>query len=162
MAVLWLIPVAALCGRMLCEQHQRYALKQYPIVSMRGTFFDANRERAAMLTAFLQHVRGGTLVVIPEGVTLDYLAGATTPLTYHTFTPVEIDDPRVELPILREISDKPPDRIAIVDRDVREFGYRGFGIDYGLHLAKWISAHYRREAQMRGSRFWMVVLRRAR
>src|SRR5260221_4232990 len=162
LAVLWLLPVAVICGRMLLEQHQRYALKPYPIVTMRGTVFDANRERAAMLTAFLQHVRGGTLVVIPEGVTLDYLAGATTPLTYHTFTPVEIDDPRVELPILREISDKPPDRIAIVDRDVREFGYRGFGIDYGLHLAKWISAHYRREAQMRGSRFWMVVLRRAR
>ena len=159
LAVLWLIPVAAICGNMLWEQHQRYALKQYPIVSMRGTFLDANRERAAMLTAFLQHVRGGTLVVIPEGITLDYLAGATTTLTYHTFTPVEIDDPRVELPILTEISARPPDRIAIVDRDVREFGYRGFGIDYGLHLARWITAHYQPEAQLRGAKFWMVVLR---
>jgi hypothetical protein len=162
LAALWLIPVAVICGVMLWEQHQRYAQKRYPIASMRGTFFDANPERAAMVTSFLEHVHGGTLVVIPEGITLDYLAGATTTLTYHTFTPVEIDDPRVELPILQELSARPPDRIAVVDRDVAEFGYRGFGVDYGLHLTRWINAHYRPEAQLRGSRFWMVVMRRAR
>jgi hypothetical protein len=128
---------------------------------MRGTFYDANRDRAAILSTFLQHVHGGTLVVIPEGITLDYLAGAKTTLTYHTLTPVEIDDPRVELPILRELSAHPPDRIAVVDRDVREFGYSGFGIDYGLELARWIAAHYTVEAPLRGRTFWMIVLKRA-
>jgi hypothetical protein len=162
LAALWLIPIATICGLMLWEQHERFAQKQYPIVSMRGTFFDANPERAAMLTDFLKHVHGGTMMVIPEGITLNYLAGATTTLTYHTFTPVEVDDPRVELPILQELSAKPPDRIVVVDRDVREFGYRGFGVDYGLHVTKWINAHYRLEAQLRGSRFWMVVMRRSR
>lgn len=162
LAALWLIPVVVACGLILWEQHQRYELKRYPIVSMRGTFYDVNRGRAGVLTTFLEHVKSGTLVVIPEGISLDYLAGVTTTLTYHTFTPVEIDDPRVELPIVREISAKPPDRIAIVDREVKEFGYRGFGVDYGFHLAKWIAAHYRPEAQLRGPEFWMVVLRRAR
>lgn len=160
LAALWLIPIAVLCGRMLWEQHERFALKVHPIVSMRGTFYDANRDRAAAISTFLRHVRGGTLVVIPEGITLDYLAGAKTTLTYHTLTPVEIDDPRVELPILHELSSQPPDRIAVVDRDVREFGYRGFGIDYGLALQRWIAAHYQVEARLQGQTFWMVVLRK--
>ncbi len=157
---LWMIPIAVLCALTLWNQNRRYAAKEYPIVSARGTFFDANHDRASILTAFLQHVHGGTLVVIPEGITLDYLAGATTPLTYHTLTPVEIDNPAVEVAILRELSAHPPDRIAIVDRDVREFGYRGFSIDYGLALTRWIKAHYAVEAPLRGGSFWMVVLRR--
>ena len=33
-------------------------------------------------------------------------------------------------------------RNAIVNRDVREYGYRGFGIDYDQRLTAWIVAHY--------------------
>jgi hypothetical protein len=160
LAALWLIPIGVLCGRQLYEQHARYAVKTHPIVSMRGTFYDSNADRAAILDDFLRHVRGGTLVVIPEGLTLNYLAGATTPLTYHTLTPVEIDDPRIEAAIVRELAARPPDRIVILDRDVREFGYRGFGVDYGMHLAAWVGAHYDVEARLRGPRFWMVVFKR--
>lgn len=157
---LWLIPVAVLCTLTLWDQHRRYAVKLHPIVSDRGTFYDSNADRAAILTTFLRHVHGGTLVVIPEGITLDYLASATTPLSYHTLTPVEIDSPPVESAIVRELVAHPPDRIAIVNRDVREFGYRGFSVDYGLSLTNWIKAHYAVEAPLRGKTFWMIVLRR--
>jgi hypothetical protein len=160
LAPLWLIPITVLCALTLWDQHRRYEVKVHPIVSARGTFYDSNADRASILTTFLQHVRGGTLVVIPEGITLDYLAGATTPLTYHTLTPVEIDSPPVEIAILRELVAHPPDRIALVDRDVREFGYRGFSVDYGLSLTRWIKAHYAVEAPMHGATFWMLVLRR--
>ena len=61
LAVVWLIPIAVMCGRGLWAQHEKFALKRYPIVSTRGTFFDANRDRAAIVTSFLQHVHGGTL-----------------------------------------------------------------------------------------------------
>jgi hypothetical protein len=157
---IWLLLIGAIAVRGLCDQHQRYAMKQYPIVSSRGTFYDANEDRAAILTQFLQRVHGGTLVVIPEGITLDYLGHATTPLTYHTFTPVETDDPRVEQEITHEMALHPPERIALVDREVREFGYRGFGVDYNLQLAAWIQRHYRGEVRWRGSRFYLVLLHR--
>lgn len=160
LAAVWLIPIVAICGRALWEQHQRFEAKIYPIASARGTFFDANRDRAAILSLFLQHVHGGTLVVIPEGITLDYLAGAKTTLTYHTLTPVEIEEPHVEAAILRELVTHSPDRIAIVDRDVREFGYRAFGLDYGRELARWIYARYAVEAPLRGRTFWMYVLKK--
>lgn len=156
----WLLLFGAIAVRGLYDQHQRFAAKTHPIVSARGTFYDANDDRAAILTGFLRRVHGGTLVVIPEGITLNYLAGATTPLTYHTFTPVETDDDGVERAILTEISARPPDRIAIVDRDVREFGYRGFGVDYNTTLAAWIKEHYRGEARWRGKRFFLLSLLR--
>ena len=84
----------------------------------------------------------GTLAVFPEGITINYLTRTTTPLSFHTFTPPETADPRVEDEILREIQKHPPDRIAIVNRNVREYGSRGFGVDYDRRLMAWIDAHY--------------------
>jgi hypothetical protein len=159
-AAIWLLPALVISGRGLVEQDERFAQKTHPIVSTRGTFYDANPDRASMLTAMLQRVHGGTLAVIPEGITLNYLAEARTPLTFHTFTPVEIDEPHIEAAILRELEAHPPQHIALVDRDVREFGYRGFGVDYAQAPAAWIRAHYTPEARWRSPRFWLVLLRR--
>ncbi len=160
-SVWWLPLIALLCGRDLVEQHQRFAMKESPIVSARGTFYDANPDRARILNAFIAGVHGGTLAVMPEGITLNYLTQTRTPLTYHTFTPVETAYPPVEDDILRELAAHPPDRVAIVDRDVREFGYRGFGIDYDRRIAQFLQTRYAVEAQWRAPRFWMVVLRSA-
>jgi hypothetical protein len=135
----WLFLVAMLCARDLWEQHERWGVKIYPIVTARGTFYDHNADRARALSELKPT---GTLAVFPEGITINYLTRTTTPLSFHTFTPPETADPRVEDQILREIEAHPPDRIAIVNRDVREYGYRGFGVDYDQRLARWIFAHY--------------------
>jgi hypothetical protein len=83
-----------------------------------------------------------------------------TTLTYHTLTPVETAPESVESAILGELAAHPPDRVAIVTRNVREFGYRGFGIDYDLRIAAWLRAHYREEGRWGGERFQLVLLRR--
>jgi hypothetical protein len=158
---IWWIPlIALLCGRDLAEQRVRYALKISPIVSPRGTFYDANPDRAEVLNAFLQRVHGGTLAVLPEGITLNYLTQSRTPLTFHTFTPVETAAPAVEDSILGEFARRPPDRVAIVDRDVTEYGYRGFGVDYDLKLWAYLTATYRLEQNWAKPRFRMILLRR--
>jgi hypothetical protein len=159
-SVWWMPLIVLLCGRDLVEQHQRYALKQFPIVSIRGTFYDWNPDRARILTEFIGRVRGGTLAVMPEGVTLNYLTRTRTTLSYHTFTPVETAYPDVERDILRELADRPPDRVAIVQRDVREFGYRGFGVDYDQQVAAWLRANYAFEGQWQEPRFSLHLLRR--
>ena len=158
--VWWVVLVALLCGRDLAEQRLRYAVKAYPIVSARGTFFDANPDRARVLNDFLQHVHGGTLAVVPEGVTLNYLAEARTTLTFHTFTPVETAAPEIEDSIIREFRRSPPWRVAIVDRDVTEYGYRGFGVDYDLRLWRYLADNYRLEQKWVLPRFRMILLTR--
>jgi hypothetical protein len=172
-----------LCGRDLWEQHERWSVKVYPIVTASGTFYDWNAERAKALNelvrsagvspagraasrrASTETVAGqpamtpalpSTLAVFPEGITINYLTGTTTPLSFHTFTPVETADPQIEDEILREIQRRPPDRVAIVKRDVREYGYRGFGVDYDQRLAAWIVTHYAVERQWPG----LIDLRR--
>lgn len=159
-SVWWLPLIALLCGRDLVEQNERYGVKQFPIVSSRGTFYDWNAGRARILTDFIGHTPGGTLAVMPEGITLNYLTQTRTPLTFHTFTPVETAYPDVEDAILRELSAHPPDRVAIVTRDVHEYGYQGFGVDYDQRVAAWLRAHYTPEARWQQPRFAAVLLRR--
>jgi hypothetical protein len=139
----WLFLVVLLCARDLWEQHERWSVKVYPIASARGTFYDYNEERAQAIGALRLT---GTLSVFPEGLTINYLTRTTTPLSFHTFTPPETADPQVEREILREINARPPDHVAIVNRDVREYGSRGFGVDYDQRLARWILENYELES----------------
>jgi hypothetical protein len=157
MAVLWLAPFVANAGGDLWQQHERYAQKQYAIVSGRGTFYDWNQDRAAILNRVIASIHGGTLAVMPEGITIDYLTQTRTPLTFHTFTPVETADPRIEDAIVRELTAHPPDRVLIVSRDVREYGSRGFGIDYDRRVIALLKSRYRVEGAWRGERFEAVL-----
>jgi hypothetical protein len=160
-AMLWLIPIAVFCGREAWYQHEMYALKQYKIATPRGTFYDANPDRAWVLTHALPYLRGEPLVVMPEGITLNYLAGAPTTITYHTFTPVETAYPEIENEIIGELARRPPRHIAIVSRDVREYGSRGFGLDYDQRLVAWICANYELEREWHEPRFALVLMRRS-
>ena len=160
MALFWLAPFVANAGADLWQQHERYAQKQFAIVSPRGTFYDWNRDRATILNRVINTVHDGTLAVMPEGITINYLTRTRTPLTFHTFTPVETADPAVEDAILRELTAHPPDRVLLVSRDVREYGSRGFGVDYDLRVKAFLRARYRMEAGWRGLQFEGVILGR--
>jgi hypothetical protein len=153
MAILWLAPFIATAGSDLWQQHVRYAQKQYAIVTPRGTFFDGSADRARILTSAIRAVQGGTLAVIPEGITINYLAAVPTTLTFHTFTPVEVDAPQVEDAMLRELTTHPPDRVLMVSRDLREYGARAFGVDYDIRAGALLRSRYRVENIWRSPRF---------
>ena len=158
----WLLPlVAFLCTHDLIEQHERYAQKQFAIESSRGTFYDANPDRARALNEFIRTMHGGTLAVFPEGLTVNYLTESRTTLTFHTFTPVETAPPAVEDAILRELLESPPERVAILTRDVHEYGYQGFGIDYDRRLLAYLGAAYRLSFRWVGQRFQLILLTRS-
>ena len=158
---IWWIPLVALiCGRDLAEQRVRYALKEFPITSSRGTFYDSNPDRARVLNEFIQYVPGGTLAVLPEGITLNYLTRTRTPLSFHTFTPVETADPAVENSIIGEFVNRAPDRVALLKRDVTEFGYIDLGVDYDRRLMSYITHKYRLERNWVRKRFYLLLLRR--
>ena len=139
----WLPLIAIVCGVSLFEQRERFGVKQFPIVSNRGTLLDANGDRAHILNELIRGLQSGTLVVMPEGISLNYLTGARTPLTFHTFTPPETGDPAVEQQVIDEMRRHPPDRVAIVKRDVSEYGYTAFGIDYDVALGRYVLENYR-------------------
>jgi len=161
LALLWIAPFLTNAGNDLWQQRVRYAEKRYAIVSPRGTFYDWNADRAAILNRVMATVHDGTLAVMPEGITINYLTQTRTPLTFHTFTPVETADPAVEDVIVRELIAHPPDRVLLVSRDVREYGSRGFGVDYDIRVIALLRDRYRVQQEWRGERFEAILFRKA-
>jgi len=95
---------------------------------------------------------------MPEGLAVNYLFRVPTPLKFYTFTPPEAADSRAEEAILRDLETKQPEWIAIVPRDVSEFGSRGFGVDYDQRVMAYLRAHYSRSGAERNA--WIVLLRK--
>ncbi len=162
-ALLWLIPIAIVSIEMVLVETAVMSQKRFPVVSARGTFFDMNPDRAATLNEFLAYAnaqRIDSLVVIPEGLGIDYLANARTPLRFHTFNPLESGSPWIEREIIREMESRRPPYIAIVTRVLADFGSRGFGADYDRQLASEIRSRYRVDRVWRRPAFELILLKR--
>ena len=54
---------------------------------------------------------------------------------------------------MRELTSHPPDRVLMVSRDLREYGARGFGVDYDLRAGALLRSQYRVENIWRSPRF---------
>jgi hypothetical protein len=85
---------------------------------------------------------GGTLLVLPEGVMLDYLARRRAPTKHLNYMPPETILFGEEA-MLAELQASPPDAVLLVHKDTREYGFPLFGRDYGVEIMAWIRARYR-------------------
>ncbi|MHB0968308.1 MAG: hypothetical protein ACYC7A_04490 [Thermoanaerobaculia bacterium] len=148
----------------LASQRTMYAAKRHEVVTLRGTFNDHNPQRAVVLQQLLEHLDSGAaraLVVIPEGLAINYFSRIANPMLFQTFTPVESAAPETEQRIIAEFERTKPELVAIVPRDVREFGYRAWGVDYHADLRKYLESHYRIERRWTEPRFPLLLLRRS-
>ena len=159
---LWLAFAMVIVGRGVSQQVNEYQRKSAPVVTRRGTFYE-EPSRAAVLVPLLHAIETSgahSLVVMPEGLALNYLTGVDTPLSYYTFTPIEAAHPVIEQRVLDELSARRPEVVAVVSRHVNEFGYRGFGVDYDLRVAGFIRRQYRPIGRWQNGANWAVLLRR--
>jgi hypothetical protein len=85
-----------------------------------------------------------SLLVLPEGVMLNYLLRRTSPTRFVNFMPPELilwDEEQV----IAALEASPPTVVALVHKDTREYGL-DFGRDYGRLLMAWIGTHYEQVA----------------
>jgi hypothetical protein len=84
-----------------------------------------------------------TFIVVPEGVTLNYLTRRNNPSRYYSFIPFEVELYGEEN-IIADFKSNPPDYFIIVHRNTNEFGVGYFGRNdgYGLKIAEWIYGNY--------------------
>ncbi len=108
-------------------------------------------ERAEALSAALAYIErhttpDDTLLVLPEGAMLNFLARRESPTPYINFMPPELAmfGPERMLSALR---DNPPDLVALVHRESGEYGLPFFGRDYGEPFMDWLEEHYRPAAR---------------
>jgi 4-amino-4-deoxy-L-arabinose transferase-like glycosyltransferase len=108
--------------------------------------------------------RDQTLVVLPEGVMLNYLSRLPNPTPYITFIPVEValfgEDH-----MLRSLEAHPADFVILVHRETSEYGVQYFGQDYAKKINAWVMANYRPITVIgawpfRDGRFGMLLMRR--
>ncbi len=125
----------------------------------RGMFVESARRRVA------GYPPGTTLLVLPEGVMVNYLARTPSSIPHLNFMPVEIAMFGEES-IIRALEEQPPDLVLLLHRNTSEYGAEFFGRDYGQAIMAWVRAHYRSVGRWGdpplepGTRFGMKLLAR--
>ncbi len=99
------------------------------------------------------------VAAIPEGIGLVFASGLQSADGMSSYLPMELPDEVAEERLLSDWRERPPDLIVWWSRDEGNFGYKGFGFDYGVTVAEWISAHY---APVSDPSLYMFVLQRVR
>jgi len=132
-----------------------------PPASLRG---QRTAEALARLESLLP--AGSTLLVLPEGASLNYWLRRRNPSRYLLFLPTEIAA-FGESAMLADLGANPPDFAVLAHRDPGEFGVGPFGRDprNGVRLRAWLDAHYERVARIGpepfgSDGFGLVILRR--
>jgi hypothetical protein len=81
-----------------------------------------------------------TLVVVPEGIMINYLSRKKSPMAMQTYYMSKL----LEEATLVDLSDKQPDWIIFMSRDLTEYGVKKFGLkgQSGELILNWILKHY--------------------
>lgn len=84
-----------------------------------------------------------SLVALPEGAMLNYLARRRSPVKYMGFLPTELLT-EGEGRVLAELQRRRPDFVALEERNTSDFGYGPFGEDpaYGRMISDWLERDY--------------------
>jgi hypothetical protein len=128
---------------------KKYSCKTEQISQGPDAFYvDPQRKGRAVKQAYQvlrdYTVPEATFVALPEGVMLNYLTRRTNPTRYISFMPPELSIFGQEK-MLFELRANPPDFVVQVSRGLREYGYRGLGVDYATELSKWMRMNYWRK-----------------
>jgi hypothetical protein len=105
---------------------------------------DSNGAAVGILTGYLRQVPpGGSLLVLPEGVMINYLSrmpGTVAPCTFYSAATAGGREEQ----IVGELEKRPPDWVVIISRDLSDYGVDRYGADVGNGrlILQWVNANY--------------------
>jgi 4-amino-4-deoxy-L-arabinose transferase-like glycosyltransferase len=125
-------------------------LQTFPVGTGGDQFFAFDPEHVdpsgALVEVARQYLAGDpgahSLLVLPEGVTLNYLLRLPNPTPYYVFDPSQIVNHGTD--IMQRLNASPPDRIVLLSRDLTEYGVGKFGEspDHGSAIMDFIMDNY--------------------
>jgi hypothetical protein len=130
--------------------------------------YDLGVGRAEIINTFLAYTKehfdpDTTMVVFPEGISLNYFTGTRNPIAYDNFIPPEITSLATERRMVAELEKTPPEYVLLLQRNLEAFGKEQFGKDYAVLLWNWVTQNYTVEREFRnpeGSVWWMILYRK--
>ncbi len=147
------------CGVIASKSAQLLALKVEPIgEGRRDQFLGFPRELQPgntlvkmLATELRKQPDGDTLLVLPEGIMINYLArkpSTVAPFAFFYATTFGDGEAR----IVQSLLARPPDWVAVISRDLREYGIERYGEapGSGKLLLDWVGANYSISARFGG------------
>jgi len=98
-----------------------------------------------------------TVLTVPHGAGLTFMSGLRSIDGTFSYLPLDLHGRYADEELVRRWSASPPDLVCLQRMDMLEFGFRGFGLDYGQAASAWIERHY---VAFTDPRARIVVLRR--
>jgi len=143
--------LAAVIAPHLWVSQEAYSLKTMPLGRGADSFWTFTAEQHPVGLPFVRALdfiqnrmpTDATVVVMPEGVMLNYLSRRVNPTPYTNFMIVEMlifgEDN-----ILASFKRHSPDYVVLAHKDVAEYGLPPFGSDarYGKAIMDWVRAEY--------------------
>lgn len=83
-----------------------------------------------------------TLLVLPEGIMINYLARRFNATPIVNLMPPEVIMLNGEKNILKMLEEEPPNYVILIHKDTSEYGYKYFGKDFGRQILEWIKLAY--------------------
>jgi hypothetical protein len=133
-------------------------LKTYPVGEAMDRFYcfppDLDPRGKIMGTLVDRLAKGSpgqTLLVLPEGEMINYLARMPSPVAPFFFYSFALSGGR-EAALVNQLSEHPPDWVVIISRDLREYGIGRYGEapGEGQSILGWVSENYQREMAVGG------------
>jgi hypothetical protein len=120
--------------------------------------YPLGRTYAETIAHLATYPPGTRVLVVPSGAAMPFLAGLASAGDRTGFVPAEMST-GAEEGLLARLAAEPPDLVVSLRLDLREWGSRGFGVDYGRSTWAWVRAHYEPVATF-GPEALVLVLRR--
>lgn len=124
-----------------------YEKRTLKISSKRGTIYHLNHIMCIRYRDLIEYLINNakpneTLIVIPEGIDVNFFTAMDNPIFYNSYMPSILELKDKELEIISQIYKNKVDYIVIIQRETSEYGPPRFGIDYGKELFSWIKKNY--------------------
>ena len=124
-----------------------YNNKTLKIDSDRGTLYVFNNPREARARELIEFLKGNvgsdkSLVVFPEGLTINFLSGIKNPLYYYIYLPQDLLKESIRDELIEDMEEKGIDYVALIQRSTAEYGYPVFGKDYAREIMEYVAQNY--------------------
>ncbi len=141
-AFMVLLPGIVLLGQK-CRDTYEYVNSPMGTGADRFYAFKPSEPLSAVSAVLEKQPRGSTLMVLPEGLMLNYLARMPSPVP-HFFFYSAVTEHGNEARLVAKLNTTPPDFVVILPRDLREYGIAKYGerSGAGADILGWMQDRY--------------------